>query len=144
MASEQKTIHHHRLVKEYNLLLTQARDLPGFHEFMRPKSMAELVLAATTGTVVVVNVHANRCDALVLRPGDGDVRHMPLPDLLQRDVVELQGKMKQVLQSKLLRQRGIHIRPRKPCDDFGHVLRALWNTLVKPVLDWLGYNVCAL
>ncbi|GAA2195396.1 CHAT domain-containing protein [Micromonospora lupini] len=60
-------------------LLTEIRDRPGFADFLRPPPFDELARAAADGPVVLVNVAARRCDALVV--ADKQVSVVPLPEL---------------------------------------------------------------
>ncbi|KAF8599952.1 TPR-like protein, partial [Ceratobasidium sp. AG-I] len=141
MASEQDTLQHHRLVAQYNALISQARGLSGFEDYMRTKKVADLMPVVRSGPVVVINVHRERCDALVLRPQTIDVEHVPLPKLSYKDIGELQVKMRQSLGSRSLRDRKPHIRRRGFGDPFEQVLIDLWHNLVKPVLEHLGYTL---
>jgi hypothetical protein len=47
-------------------LLARVREQPGYENFLRRKSFDELRAAATDGPVVLVNLTARRCDALVV------------------------------------------------------------------------------
>ncbi|KAF8598996.1 TPR-like protein, partial [Ceratobasidium sp. AG-I] len=140
MASEQDTLQHHRLVAQYNALISQARGLSGFEDYMRTKKVADLMPVVRSGPVVVINVHRERCDALVLRPQTIGVEHVPLPKLSYKDIGELQVKMRQSLGSRSLRDRKPHVRRRGFGDPFEQVLVDLWHNLVKPVLEHLGYT----
>lgn len=141
IAFEQVTIQHHRLVGEYNDLIDQARSLPGFHDFMRPRKAANLMPAARRGPVVVVNVHISRCDALILRPGSDDIAHVPLPSLSHDGVGQLHSLMLTTLKANGIRERSMSGLKGQPGDHFEQILTALWNNLVNPVLDFLGYTV---
>ncbi|MGV9214719.1 CHAT domain-containing protein [Micromonospora sp. RB23] len=66
-------------------LLAEIRDRPGFADFLRPPPFDELARAAAGGPVVLVNVAARRCDALVV--ADGRVTVAPLPELTLADLV---------------------------------------------------------
>jgi tetratricopeptide (TPR) repeat protein len=66
-------------------LLTEIRDRPGFADFLRPPPFDDLARAAAAGPVVLVNVAARRCDALVV--ADGQVTVVPLPELTLDELV---------------------------------------------------------
>ncbi|MEU4334226.1 CHAT domain-containing protein [Micromonospora lupini] len=66
-------------------LLTEIRDQPGFADFLRPPPFAALAEAAAGGPVVLVNVAARRCDALVV--ADKQVTVVPLPELTLAEVL---------------------------------------------------------
>ncbi|WP_105969180.1 CHAT domain-containing protein [Streptomyces geranii] len=72
--------------RQWDRLVAEVRSLPGFEGFLKPRSFAELSVAAAEGPVVVVNLSALRCDALVI--GDGRVRVVPLPGLDPERLVE--------------------------------------------------------
>lgn len=142
MTQEQVTIQHHRLVDQYKPLIDQARSLPGFDNFMRPKKATELMSAARRGPIVVVNIYADRCDALILRPSSDEITHVTLPDLSQDGVAQLHEQMQRSLESKGLRLRKLQRPYEKPGNHFFvDILAALWHKLVKPVIDFLGYTV---
>ncbi|WP_049795755.1 CHAT domain-containing protein [Frankia sp. EAN1pec] len=67
------------LARRFDQLVAEARALPGFDGFLKPRLFRELSAAAVEGPVVVVNFSGLRCDALVI--SDGAVRVVPLPEL---------------------------------------------------------------
>ncbi|MEV7526382.1 CHAT domain-containing protein [Streptomyces sp. NPDC091371] len=74
------------LAGEWDSLVRRARELPGFADFLKPPAFATLSEAASHGPVVLLNVSALRCDALIVRTGTVTV--LPLPELTGADVVE--------------------------------------------------------
>ncbi len=72
------------LAQRWDDLVAQVRGLDGFSDFLRPVPLDRLLRGAVGGTVVIINLSALRCDALLARP-DG-VRVVPLPALSDRDV----------------------------------------------------------
>ncbi|QRW18599.1 hypothetical protein RhiXN_00005 [Rhizoctonia solani] len=134
--------HRHRLAREYSGLLTQARALPGFEDFLQPTKAAGLTRAARHGPVVVINCHQNDCDALVIMPGQDHIGHVSLPNYTQSKAQHGWSEIEQLLCNKSLRERGFKPkggRVREPDPDIGSVLADLWNDVVKPVLAHLGY-----
>ncbi|KAH7325429.1 CHAT domain-containing protein [Rhizoctonia solani] len=140
---EQEAQKHHQLAQEYTDLLSQVRQLPGFENFLRPKAANELVNAARSGPVVIINVHMTRSDALVILPGKSDIHHIELPKLTYKGAsvarVEMELSLgrggvtdrteRRPIQSKSDQQQG-----------FRQTLEMLWEAVAKPVLDFLGYN----
>ncbi|KAG9121760.1 hypothetical protein FRC07_002151, partial [Ceratobasidium sp. 392] len=72
---------HRRLADEWEDLLAKAKRVLEFNDFLMPKKATELRLAACDGLVVVINVHAARSDALVLRPRSSVIELVHLPQL---------------------------------------------------------------
>ena len=66
-----------RLAAEFTETVDTIRSIPGFTEFLRPPSAAQLRELAVHGPIVVVNVSELRTDALVVTPEK--VRAVPLP-----------------------------------------------------------------
>ncbi|MFG1652749.1 CHAT domain-containing protein [Micromonospora sp. NPDC049275] len=120
-------------------LLTEIRDQPGFADFLRPPPFATLAKAAAGGPVVLVNVAARRCDALVVV--DGRVDPVPLPDLTLAELVTRTAAFLTAIavltgpaaanasepetQSRLEAARAT----------VGDTLDWLWRTVAAPVLD---------
>ncbi|KAF6810098.1 TPR domain-containing protein [Colletotrichum sojae] len=96
-------------------LLATIRSQPDFERFLQPADEAEMRRAAAGGPIVVVNVSSFRCDALIIE-GSG-VRVLQLPNLTNADVRR---------RSELLRDP--------------ETLTWLWNAVVGPVLDSLGFK----
>lgn len=143
-ALEQTAQQHRRLAEQWEQLVAKARLLPGFEDFMRPRRASDLITAAQTGPVVVVNVHTSRCDALVLVPGSSDIKHVPLVSLSHSQVAEARTRLSHSLQSHGLIARGVTRQHTKQDDPFEETLAMLWSQVAQPVLDFLGYTVCAL
>ncbi|KAJ7841272.1 CHAT domain-containing protein [Mycena leptocephala] len=127
----------HDLALERNTLLKEIRRLEGFDRFLLPKTISELSAAALGGSVVVLNLSDDRCDALVLLPGALDVVHIFLSEFTP----ELAENLSQLLyglihhcgrNERLLGQREGNSNPE---DVFAHILSELWTRLVKPVLN---------
>ncbi|CAE6503558.1 unnamed protein product, partial [Rhizoctonia solani] len=137
MTPEQAGQQRCRLAKEYQELLAQARQLPKFENFLRPMTAENLTSAAGNGPVVVINCHTDRCNALLILPGNTDITHIPLTDFTEE---KARTSRIQLEKSLRLRERGV-----KPLwqpqykDHTESVLATLWTHIVKPVLDALGY-----
>ncbi|CCO36811.1 hypothetical protein BN14_10957 [Rhizoctonia solani AG-1 IB] len=132
----------HRLAREYAHLLAQARQLPGFEDFLQPMTAKGLMRAARHGPVVVVNCHGTRCDALVIIPGQDHIGHVTLSELNEHKARHARSEIDTLLERKGLRERGFRLMnplPPIPEPDVGPVLAGLWKDVVRPVLDHLGY-----
>ncbi|WP_033341516.1 CHAT domain-containing tetratricopeptide repeat protein [Catenuloplanes japonicus] len=108
----------HRAVRERDAVLDEIRRTPGLEHFLRPPRIGDLRagLGDSDSTVVIINVAAHRCDALLMT---GDTTgHVPLPDLHSTDIT---------------RYAAAAIRP----TDAGltEALGWLWDTVAGPVLE---------
>lgn len=128
-----------RLARERDGLLERIRALPGFAGFMRPPRFEDLRAAAADGPVVIVNVAALRCDALIITADD--VQAVPLPGLteaaLARQVeiftgclVIMEGGRGDFDLSLAIRARQVVI----------ETLEWLWDGFAVPVLEALGIS----
>ncbi|GAB1526920.1 hypothetical protein RhiTH_010094 [Rhizoctonia solani] len=137
---EQVAQEHRRMAKEYNDLLSRVRKLPGLHDFLGPMKAEDLFRAARYGPVVVINCHADRCDALVITPGQNRVDHIPLLNFTDEKARRARSEIEKSLRSRMPRERGFKRRPEpEQKDNFGNILSALWNDVIRPVIDHLGY-----
>ncbi|CAE7224328.1 unnamed protein product [Rhizoctonia solani] len=142
MTPEQVAQEHRQLAKEYNELLSEVRGLPGFGDFLRPMQADRLAKSARNRPIVVINCHNDRCDALLVLPQRDDIVHIPLPNFNGEKARCARSEVAISIESKRSRERGVERRPLKGDDqtqEFGSVLAVLWNDVVKPVLDFLGY-----
>ncbi|CEL57349.1 hypothetical protein RSOLAG1IB_02088 [Rhizoctonia solani AG-1 IB] len=136
--------HRHRLAREYEHLLAEVRSVPEFEDFLRPTKVQGLKRAARYGPIVVINCHEAQCDALLVLPSHDHIVHLALPDFTERKARHARSESEKLLEKKGLRERGVTIkggRQREPDPDIGPVLADLWNSVVKPVLEYLGYIV---
>ncbi|KAB5591218.1 Aromatic di-alanine and TPR containing protein [Ceratobasidium theobromae] len=142
---EESSQRHRRLAEQYERLIKEVRQIPGFEAFLRPRKASELVCVARSGPVVVINVHTSRCDALVLLPEVNHVVHISLPNMSQAKIIEARSQMEQSLEFQNVRERGGARRPDRPRrreykDQFEDVLTTLWFDVVKPVLDHFDFK----
>ncbi|CAE6427408.1 unnamed protein product [Rhizoctonia solani] len=134
--------HRRSLAKEHDDLLIQTRSLPGFEDFLQSMKANSLVRAARNGPIVVINCHGAQCDALLVLPHQSDIIHLSLPNFTEKMGRRARSEIETTLRQRGLRERGV--RPigyessRK--DRIGSVLGVLWTSVVKPVLDYLGYT----
>ncbi|KAG9085710.1 hypothetical protein FRC06_003479 [Ceratobasidium sp. 370] len=93
-----------RLVSLWETTLEHIRSLPGFERFLQPTS-AELVRAARSGAVVVVNAHRSRCDALIIRPGQDTISHVRPSKLCYQKAVSARYQLAKILGNQDLPER---------------------------------------
>ncbi|KAF6744791.1 CHAT domain-containing protein [Ephemerocybe angulata] len=120
------------LARQWAELLKTTRAIPGFESFLKPLPCPEIMKnLPDSGPIVVINIGTDRCDALVLLDGMHKPLHIPLPNFSEHDTT-ISG------------DRGIRSAPRgeRAGDTPVHrVLRGLWEDVVKPILDALGFTV---
>ncbi|KAG8729532.1 hypothetical protein FRC11_008523 [Ceratobasidium sp. 423] len=141
LTPEQVAQQHRQLAKEYDELISQARTMPGFEDFLQPMKANRLVKAAQNGPIVVINCHENRCDALVISPGQDTINHVPLPNFSGENAQYTRLQMEHSVRNSQPRERGTNRRPvLDDTMDFRTVLATIWYDVVKPILDVLGYT----
>ncbi|KAJ6624591.1 CHAT domain-containing protein [Mycena sp. CBHHK59/15] len=134
----------HTFADERNQLLKQIRELPGFERFLLPKGISELLLAATVGPVVLLNVSEYGCDALILMQGLADqVIHVPLPEFTVQKAQLLGESLGLLVQGAARSDRlvGFQEGHVPPDEEFAQILSDLWMQIVKPVLDGLVFTI---
>lgn len=139
---DEESRRHRRLAAEWNQLLETAREIPGFGDFLRARKAGALMRTAKDGPVIMVNVHERRCDALIIRPNDENIAHVPLENFSPDKAVNARAKLASYIGHRGGRARGLKLaKPApKPEESFKGMLAALWRDVVKPVLDFLGYT----
>jgi tetratricopeptide (TPR) repeat protein len=138
MSIEDTAHHHHKLASEYDQILAQVRQLEGFENFFRPKSITELAPAARHGPVALIIVHHSRCDALVLcHPGN--VIHIPLPNFSLKMAHRMRLSLSKSIEggrSAGLRDnassRGVHLVGLQ--QGMRRILKLLWLCVVQPII----------
>ncbi|KIM26243.1 hypothetical protein M408DRAFT_72881 [Serendipita vermifera MAFF 305830] len=133
------------LTREWEQTVDQVRSKPEFENFLRPRTLAKLSSALRDGPIVVLNVHQNRCDALIFVKNTTSesptVLHVPLDGLLQH-VGQLHHDINR-LASTFRTQRSperASIRVREREDDESRmksILAVLWECVAQPVLKKL-------
>ena len=134
---------HHRLAERWQELVDRARGLPGFHAFLRPQNVSELLRSAQSGSVVVINIHESRCDALAIHSNSVEISHIPL-NLTLTQVMGCRSQMVRFVHSQNRDVRAPYFNRPNPKDEFRSALGVLWKDLVKPILDALGLLVCSI
>ncbi|QRV93571.1 CHAT domain protein [Ceratobasidium sp. AG-Ba] len=139
---QQSAHKHHLLVEEWSRLSEEARSTLRGREILLSKKMSSLAPAARFGSVVMVVVHYDGCYALVIRQNSLQVECLALTGLSRDMVVESRSRLSRLLRHHGRNGRTITSRP-KADNTLETVLKLLWDTIVKPVLDFLGYLVPA-
>ncbi|CAH0025840.1 unnamed protein product [Clonostachys rhizophaga] len=96
-------------------LLERIRGLPGFDRFLLPPSEEQIRSAAVDGPIVMINVHEERCDALIVQMDR--IVSIELTDLHHAQVIEYAAK-----------------------DIDREILEWLWDTITSPIMKVLGYH----
>ncbi|KAH6905453.1 CHAT domain-containing protein [Coprinopsis sp. MPI-PUGE-AT-0042] len=160
VALEEESATRARASKEWDELLKETREIPGFEDFLRPTRCSTLLQhLPESGPVIVLNAHELRCDAIVLSSGMDEPLLVPLPKTSYSRAKEMQQVLKEDLKTGGMRMREALV------EDFGkviaaeegeneqrgvksvkfrsaieHMLQELWESVVKPVLDALAFN----
>ncbi|KAJ7140769.1 CHAT domain-containing protein [Mycena epipterygia] len=156
MSMEAEALKCQKLNNEWIQTVESVRSsVPGFEDFMRPKSMAKLRLAAQRGPVVVLNAGRSSCHALIVG-FSGNVQCVLLPEVT-REVVSALAAIIQSISSgtfisifHTLSSRGFEPNSTdrligkledKKTDNpeawFRVVLHILWINVVNPVIQYL-------
>ncbi|KAH6905432.1 CHAT domain-containing protein [Coprinopsis sp. MPI-PUGE-AT-0042] len=151
-----------RLSNEWDELLNQARNIPGFEDFLRPTRCSTLLQhLPESGPVVILNADELRCDAIVLLSGMDRPLLVPLRKMSYSRAKSMQQglktelaagglRMREALQEKFEEEHGVGIQedehnergaaPKRDRPAMERILRELWESVVKPVLEVLGFN----
>jgi len=150
---QDETASHVKLAQRWDQLLAKVRNIPDFEDFLQPPSSSSLLQnLPTSGIVIVINIHQDRCDALALR-SNMEPLHIPLPEFSYKKAESLRNDLKDRLWAA-----GFRMRESQPDDPRGghlykapahgtslkQILSTLWNFVVRPILNGLGYFVSIL
>ncbi|KUL81295.1 hypothetical protein ZTR_09390 [Talaromyces verruculosus] len=107
----------HQANEQFDSLIAEIREKDGFENFIGAPSLQEMQAAASSGPIVVINVSAYRCDAILVETQR--VQALALQNLTQDEI-----------KAKTLTA------------DLGspEVLQWLWDVVTEPVLNALGYT----
>ncbi|KDR66746.1 hypothetical protein GALMADRAFT_80422 [Galerina marginata CBS 339.88] len=142
---EQATAHV-KLAQEWDRLLIEVREIPQFKDFLRPTPCSTLLKhIPDSGVLVLINIHEDRSDALVLISGIQEPLHIALDKFPYDKAEYLRNSLKLHLLSSGVRMRGSEPDTRGMRYESGSaviidVLRQLWVFVVKPILNGLGYS----
>ncbi|PPR03815.1 hypothetical protein CVT26_000991 [Gymnopilus dilepis] len=148
--SLQNEAHNHvKLAKERDALLSEVRNIPGFENFLKPRSYKDLMSKLPLeGCVVILNADTERCDAIALMAGHEEPMHIPLKKFTYTRAKRLAEGLRRYLFSRRLRSRysdseiEVEARAIAPARlgariNVHELLATLWNDLVQPILQAL-------
>ncbi|KDR74249.1 hypothetical protein GALMADRAFT_123687 [Galerina marginata CBS 339.88] len=154
MSIQAEATEHIKLAQEWDKLLKTVRniDIPKFRNFLRPPQCASLLGRLKDGPVVVINVHAERCDALALVPETCTVLHIPLDVFSHVQANIFRSDLYLHLSSLGLRDRSSLAKEEEEentesntrgmreeiATDMHGILQRLWIQVVKPILSGLN------
>ncbi|KZV70887.1 hypothetical protein PENSPDRAFT_427625, partial [Peniophora sp. CONT] len=135
-----------RVAIRYDNLVKDIRSRDGFHNFMRPKNLADFITSPVftrlNAPVVFINVAEASCDALILLPS-GTVKLVELPGLTQERADTLRNLWTKHVGLSRAHRRGAAPRAAgfmRGCSSvYTRVLGRLWAWVVRPVLEMLGF-----
>ncbi|KAF7340358.1 CHAT domain-containing protein [Mycena venus] len=139
----------HKNAQKRSALVKKIQQLPGFQQFLLPKTISQLSSAAQKGPVVILNVSQTSCDGLILwKELSKEVIHVPLPKFTAENVKYLTQWLKDLVPSGgrgevdrlyAAREEGYPDLE----EEFAQILSELWVRLVKPILDALAITTPA-
>ncbi|KAA1479402.1 TPR-like protein [Dentipellis sp. KUC8613] len=133
---------HRRLAEDWEAVVEEVRHIQGFEDFLRPRRLAALRSATRLGPVVVINVYAEACIALVLLPGVEEIKEIELVGLSEKVAQRLQVDLRKIVKAHGRTARGSTTRTDVMwAGDIKGILLKLWMFVVKPVVDALEYAV---
>jgi len=146
---QDEALRHITLSHQWSELLDEIRNIPQFHNFLRPPQTSDLMKhIPRDGTVILVNVHEARCDALALVSGSESPIPIALENFTHKEASELRERLRRFLSSRKVRMREPDRGPRPVLEEGAEiqselhfVLGALWLHVVKPILDVLAFSV---
>ncbi len=115
-----------RLLGEWEDLLTEIRELPGFQSFLLPPAYATLQAASKDGPILVLNSSDTRCGAIIVH-STGPPSLVPLPNISVAKLL--------TYSNDLLATRGD---PRNEGPTISFVLQRLWHEVVSPIVGCLA------
>ncbi|KAF5329093.1 hypothetical protein D9611_014285 [Ephemerocybe angulata] len=159
MSLENEARVHLDLARKWDDLLIQARAIPGFESFLMPLACSHIMQhLPESGPMVVINIDKRHCSALALLAGLDEPLYIPLPNFS----IDEARKYRTILDSQLrtynLRVREVaeigsidgdpQVRGIRSLGNQTHdedaptyqVLRGLWVSVVKPILDALAFS----
>jgi hypothetical protein len=126
----------HLASTQFDTVVEEIRALPGFQSFLLGPSSNELMVLASSGPIVVLNVAATppRSDAFIIT--SDSIHSMPLPLLRYADLERKFALFRRALETRQLKTYA------KAKADMKQVLGWLWDVAVGLVLNALGFTEC--
>lgn len=101
------------------MLVEKIRRQPGFHHFLKPATIHDLMAAAISGPIIVINTSSHRCDAFLIEKDH--IRVIKLPHLTIDEVT----------------RRAVNL---QDTSEMSFLLEWLWDAVCSPCLDALGFK----
>ena len=120
----------HILSEDWEKAVERVRTIQGFSNFLQAVPFATLQAAATEGPIIIINISKYRSDAIVLYINNPPLL-VPLPDIQPDHLIHLAERLT-LAQGIGLSARADHSK------DIPPILRALWNNIVSPIVDYLA------
>jgi len=117
--------------KEYDELLINIRNLPGYGRFLRGPSKEEMCKLACEGYIIVFNVSNLRSDVFIVST-DG-IRTIPLPKLTHAELIDQVARFLTSVSPKLSNYNECKL-------ELIAILEWLWDTAIGCILEELGYT----
>ncbi|KAK2763563.1 TPR domain-containing protein [Colletotrichum kahawae] len=112
-----ETDQRHKASTKMAVLLDEIRTQPGFERFLCSATGMQMQEVAEAGPIVIINISHRRCDAFIIEKSR--IHHLELPSLTRDDVLRRVDEMRSF-----------------------ETLMWLWESVVGPVLDYLGLKHC--
>ncbi|MFI5909898.1 CHAT domain-containing protein [Dactylosporangium sp. NPDC051541] len=143
------TDEHDRLAREWDGTLASVRAMPGHESFLRVPTVDELLAGTGSTPLIVLNVSALRCDALVVR--DGAVSVCPLSGLdageatvrMRTYQLALLGHVEHRDSATAGREatvRDLSAGTGRPTDVITSTISWVWDAIAEPILSHLGLS----
>ncbi|KAI0549740.1 CHAT domain-containing protein [Xylaria curta] len=107
------------MASEFDRVVEEIRAQPGFSSFLQPPTAEDLMAAADSGPIIIINMTFERSDAFLIK--SNGIETINLPDLSKKGAE-------------------IKINNLKPTSNLIPLLEWLWNTICCPCLDALGFK----
>ncbi|KIJ36044.1 hypothetical protein M422DRAFT_261593 [Sphaerobolus stellatus SS14] len=126
------------MAREYQTLVDQIHQLPGFGNLLQPKQLHQLTQAARNGPIAVIKVHASCYDALILHSQDpsNPILHVHLPDFFPGKAATLHSQLASALRNHVVHSERKLVQLHEDSDNAGSleiVLKDLWSLVVQPI-----------
>ncbi|KAJ7501555.1 tetratricopeptide repeat-containing protein [Mycena galericulata] len=151
-----------KLNEEWDETVNAVRKVPGFEDFLQPKSIGSLCQAAASGPIIILLSSGSTCSALIVN-STGGVQHVPLPTVNIQRVEHYYADLPRALSDRdfnlnnFLEAHG-HEEPYTqhsdlsarlygrlegcvnitPDEIFRRLLAEIWQAIVKPVFNVLN------
>ncbi|KAG1725500.1 CHAT domain-containing protein [Suillus paluster] len=133
-AAERAATEYRQLMKEWDAVVADIRDLKGFSRFLLPPSYEDLQAAASHGPIIILNASKYSCDALIV-PTSGQPHHVPFPSLSVADLEMLKKDFAREIKHANL------MSPTEPRKTLRALLRKVWDMIMLPIVNILQHDL---